>query len=67
MTIQDMTPFMLFSLGIVEKDDGTFYSQVVLAYDSGGYGMKEIGGHFGLHYSRVSRIINGLGSAKDKP
>ena len=39
---------------------------IVLAYDSGGYGMKEIGGHFGLHYSRVRRIIRGLGRAKDK-
>jgi REP element-mobilizing transposase RayT len=27
------------------------------AYNSGAYGMKEIGDHFGLHYSRVSRII----------
>jgi REP element-mobilizing transposase RayT len=27
------------------------------AYASGGYTMKEIGVHFGLHYSRISRII----------
>lgn len=27
------------------------------AYNSGAYGLKEIGDHFGLHYSRVSRII----------
>lgn len=27
------------------------------AYESGGYNMNEIGKHFGLHYSRVSRII----------
>jgi hypothetical protein len=26
--------------------------------------MKEIGAHFGLHYSRVSRIIGGWGKAK---
>ena len=39
---------------------------IVLAYDSGGYGMKEIGDHFGLDYSRVSRIIGGLGRAKNK-
>ena len=39
---------------------------IVLAYDSGGYGMKEIGDYFGLHYSRASRIISGLGRAKDK-
>lgn len=28
------------------------------AFDSGGYGLKAIGEHFGLHYSRVSRIVN---------
>jgi REP element-mobilizing transposase RayT len=28
------------------------------AYKSGGHSMKAIGIHFGLHYSRVSRIIN---------
>jgi putative transposase len=39
---------------------------IALAYDSGGYGMKEIGEHFGLHYSRVSRIISGQRKAKDK-
>lgn len=27
------------------------------AYASGGYSMKEIGDYFGLHYSRVSRIL----------
>lgn len=31
---------------------------IVAAYDSGGYSMKEIGDHFGLHYSYVSRIIS---------
>ena len=39
---------------------------IALAYDSGGYGMKEIGKHFGLHYSRVSRIISTQRKAKDK-
>ena len=41
---------------------------IALAYDSGGYGLKEIGMHFGLHYSRVSRIISGQRrvEAKDK-
>ena len=39
---------------------------IVMAYDSGGYGMKEIGDHFELHYSRVSRIISKFGKAKDK-
>jgi len=27
------------------------------AYASGGYSMKEVGEHFGLHYSRISRIV----------
>ncbi|WP_145999098.1 hypothetical protein [Oceanicoccus sp. KOV_DT_Chl] len=30
---------------------------MVQAYASGGFSMKEIGKYFGLHYSRVSRII----------
>ena len=30
------------------------------AYESGGYSMKEIGAHYNLHYSRVSRIIKGV-------
>jgi len=33
------------------------------AYASGGYSMREIGDYFGLHYSRVSRI---LGRAQHK-
>ena len=36
------------------------------AYASGGYGMKEIGDHFGLHYSRVSRILAELRLSKRK-
>ncbi len=39
---------------------------IALAYGSGGYGMKEIGEHFGLHYSRVSRIVSGQRKAKGK-
>ena len=39
---------------------------IALAYDSGGYGMKEIGEHFGLHYSRVSRIVSRQRKAKGK-
>jgi hypothetical protein len=30
---------------------------IVQAWHTGGYTMKEIGDTFGLHYSRVSRII----------
>ena len=32
---------------------------IKLSYESGGYSMKEIGGYYNLHYSRVSRIIRG--------
>lgn len=40
---------------------------IAMAYASGGYSMKEIGTYFGLHYSRVSRIISDGGSeAKGK-
>lgn len=28
------------------------------AYASGGYSMKEVGEYFGLHYSRISRIVS---------
>ncbi|MSR11396.1 MAG: hypothetical protein EXR84_06290 [Gammaproteobacteria bacterium] len=31
---------------------------IIDAYASGGFSMKEIGEHFGLHYSRVSRILS---------
>lgn len=30
---------------------------LALAYASGGCGLKEIGQHFGLHYSRVGHIV----------
>ncbi len=33
-------------------------SAIVQAYASGAYTLKEIGDYFGLHYSRVSRIVN---------
>lgn len=36
-------------------------SAIDLAYKSGGYSMKDIGSYFGLHYSRVSRIIKAKG------
>ncbi|MGD0958784.1 MAG: transposase [Methylomonas sp.] len=38
---------------------------ILQAYASGAYTLKEIGGHFGLHYSRISRIIKNS-KAKDK-
>ena len=30
---------------------------IVMSYASGGYSMKAIGEYFGLHYSRVSRVV----------
>ncbi len=39
---------------------------ILNAYLSGGYSMKEVGEHFGLHYSRVSRIIKSIEDAKGK-
>ena len=30
---------------------------IAAAYASGGYSMAEIGAHFGVHYSTVSRIV----------
>ncbi|MBU0621769.1 MAG: transposase [Gammaproteobacteria bacterium] len=44
---------------------GTRDEAIVNAYDSGAYGLKEIGDHFGLHYSRVSRIIASQRKAKE--
>jgi len=39
---------------------------ILRAYASGGYSLKEIGIHFDLHYSRVSRIVNKRRLAIDK-
>ena len=56
-----------FSFDHYAKKSRSRDEAIVLEYDSGGYGTKEIGDHFGLHYSRASRIISGLGRAKDIP
>ena len=45
-----------------EERDGA----IAAAYASGGYSLKEIGDHFGLHYSRVSRIVRAWREAKGK-
>jgi putative transposase len=39
---------------------------ILRAYASGGYSLKEIGDHFDLHYSRVSRIVKKRRLARDK-
>jgi len=36
------------------------------AYRSGGYTLKAVGDYFGLHYSRVSRIVTAVEKAKGK-
>jgi putative transposase len=49
------------SLAEYEQAADTRNQAIVAAYRSGGYTLKAIGSHFGLHYSRVSKIV-----AKDK-
>jgi len=39
---------------------------MVLAYASGGYSLKAIGDHVGLHYTRTSRIVRRSHEAKRK-
>ena len=34
---------------------------IVSAFEGGGYSMKQIGEHFGLHYSQISRIMKSKG------
>ncbi|MCB1875421.1 MAG: transposase [Chromatiales bacterium] len=43
-----------------EAQAGNRDHAIAAAYASGGYTMKEIGAHFGLHYSQVSRIIRSI-------
>lgn len=31
---------------------------ILASYASGGYSLKQIGDYHGLHYSRISRIVN---------
>jgi hypothetical protein len=42
-------------------------TDTIFCQQSGGYSMKELGDYFGLHYSRISRIISQyMVAAKDK-
>jgi putative transposase len=41
-------------------ESGTRNEAIIIAYKSGGYTMKEIGDYFNLHYSAISKIVNGL-------
>ncbi|MDP5132877.1 MAG: transposase [Paraglaciecola sp.] len=45
------------SLTEYEHAANTRNDAIVTAYRSGSYTLKEIGNHFGLHYSRVSKIV----------
>ncbi|WP_366944601.1 hypothetical protein [Accumulibacter sp.] len=45
-------PLADFAGDIADQDHA-----IAAAHASGGYTLKQIGEHFGLHYSRVSRII----------
>jgi REP element-mobilizing transposase RayT len=39
---------------------------IVVAYQSGGYTLQQIAAHFGLHYSRISRIVSQRHRARAK-
>jgi len=39
---------------------------ITAAYQSGGYSMKEVGEHFGVHYSSVSKIIKQMRDSQFK-
>lgn len=55
-------PLAYYSNNPRDRDEAIFK-----AYQSGGYSMKQIGDHFNLHYSRISRIIRRKEQeAKDK-
>ena len=47
----------------VHRDKDT---AITAAYRNGGYSMKAIGDHFGLHYSMISRIIKKAADSKFK-
>jgi hypothetical protein len=39
---------------------------IAAAYASGGYTMQQIGDYFGIHYSRVSKIVRAEGHLRRK-
>lgn len=45
------------SLTEYEQQAGTRNEAIAAAYRSGSYTLKDIGSYFGLHYSRVSKIV----------
>lgn len=49
------------SLKAYEREHSHRDAAIRAAYDSGTYTLPQIGAHFGLHYSTVSRIARGVG------
>ncbi len=49
-------PLSYYDKKYVDRD-----TAILKAYESGGYSMKDIGGYYDLHYSRVSRIVKAKG------
>ena len=54
------------SLNEYEKISTNRNAAAYAAYQSGGYNSKQVGEYFGLHYSRVSRILTEEKVAKSK-
>lgn len=46
------------SLTHYEQQTSSRNEAIKLAHSTGGYSMKQLGDYFGLHYSRISRIVN---------
>lgn len=55
---------MVRSLRSIEHEAGERDPAIRAAYATGGYTLRQIGEHFGLHYSVVSRIARGRGARR---
>jgi len=53
-------------LSFYKKNSPYRDTAITLVYRSGGYSMEEVENYFGLHYSRVSRIIRDVEKARNK-
>jgi predicted HTH domain antitoxin len=54
------------SLNEYEKISTNRNADIYAAYQSGGYSLKQVSEYFGLHYSRVSKILTEEKVAKSK-
>jgi REP element-mobilizing transposase RayT len=52
------------SLPAIGREAGDRDAAIRAAYGTGGYTLRQIGDHFGLHYSVVSRIARGVGAGR---